>query len=151
MKNNILVILLTLLLTSCNSVQNKNEDINIIETIKQLDPNIDFSQKLIVLIIPFDGCSSCFHEALSLIPDVIEKQNIIIIPNRYKKRILSFLNDAGIDVSAVIIDTMQLTVLNHLVDINPQFYVIEKQKVIFSETVEITTIDSIRNVVYAIE
>jgi len=64
----IIFLLVSCFIFSCNNIESRNENRKTIEVIRQLLPDSDFSKQCIVLIIPFDGCSSCFDEAVHLIP-----------------------------------------------------------------------------------
>lgn len=139
MKYSVLILLLVILF-SCHNTKKEDEkvsDTGVIEILKILAPEKDFSAKLFVLIVPFDGCSSCFEAALSLISEVSNKSHLIIIPDLYKRRVENFINDFGLTENFVAIDTLRLTIKNNLVESNPLIIVIENNKVIFSEAVEI--------------
>lgn len=127
-----LLLIVSLILFSCSN----NSDIETVNVVKQLVPGKNLSHKTIVLIIPFDGCSTCFHEAVDMIPDVIGNSGIVIIPDRHKKRVISFIKENGFENKGIVIDTLQKTVINRLVDINPSIFVIENNEVRFSSVVE---------------
>ncbi len=142
---NILFLLVSCFILSCNNTETRNEHRKIIETIKELSPNTNFSKQCIVLIIPFDGCSSCFDEAVHLIPEVSDKQNVIIMPNRHKRRIYNFLNDFDLDTDEVVIDTMQITVENNLVNINPVIFIMENEEIKYRKIIEHSNMEEIRS------
>lgn len=139
-------LLLICFILSCNNVGIRNENRKIIETIKELSPNASFSNKCIVLIIPFDGCSSCFDEAVHLISEVSDKQNIIIMPSRHKRRVYNFLNDFDLDTKEVVVDSMLVTIGNNLVNINPVLFIIENNAVKYKKVIEYSNMKEIRSI-----
>lgn len=141
----IIFLLVSCLLLSCNNIESKNDSRKTIEVIRQLSPDADFSKQCIVLIIPFDGCSSCFDEAVHLIPEISEKQNIVIMPSRHKRRVYNFLNDFGLEIDKVVTDTMMLTVVNNLIEINPELFIIENNVVKYKKIVEHANMKEIRS------
>jgi len=141
----IIFLLVSCFIFSCNNIESRNENRKTIEVIRQLLPDSDFSKQCIVLIIPFDGCSSCFDEAVHLIPEISEKQNLVIMPSRHKRRVYNFLNDFGLDTDEVVIDTMQVTVENNLVNINPVIFIIENHAVKYKKVIEYTNMEEIRS------
>lgn len=145
--------ILPFLLFLCVSCINKdkpnkvvsNEE-NFINTFQKLSPTTDFSTQKIVLIIPFDGCSSCFEKAISLISEVKKNEGLIIMPCLQKRRVYNFIEENAIDLNSVIIvDTLQLTVKNGLIDINPKIYVVESDRILFSKLVEELDINSFQS------
>ncbi len=148
MKNNIVVFVFVLLFscTNANRINNAQESITL-KVLKQLAPDTDFSQKQFALIIPFDGCITCFEEAVALIPEVSQKQGLIIMTNSHKRVVINTLEDLGIHRDLVIIDTLQLSIKRNLVEGNPKIFLIENNKVVFSETVEYPTLKKIEKVI----
>jgi spore cortex formation protein SpoVR/YcgB (stage V sporulation) len=141
----IIFLLVSCLLFSCNNTESRNENRKTIEVIRQLSPDADFSKQCIVLIIPFDGCSSCFDAAVHLIPEVTDKQNIIIMPSRHKRRVYNFLNDFGLEAEEVVTDTMLITVGNNLANINPVLFIIENDVIKYKKIVEHANMKEIRS------
>ena len=146
MKNSIIFFTLAILF-SCVQKTDSGQDAVTLEVFKQLAPDADFSQKRLALIIPFDGCLSCFDAALTLIPEVSGKQGLVIMPNLHKRIVINTLEDLGIGREAVIIDTLQLSIKSGLVDGNPKLFLIENNKIVFSETVEYPTLKKIEKIV----
>ncbi len=144
----ILINLIIVTLFACNNSENKKVELRNIETLTQIVTNNDFSQKVIVLIIPFDGCSSCFTESTKLIPEVLSYSGIVIIPNRHKKRIYNFINEIGADKNDIVIDTLQLSITNRIIDGNPKIFLIDHKKVLYSKTVDINSIEEIRSTIF---
>lgn len=134
-----MVLFLVMLLFSCNIASDTKK----LQVIKELVPNKDFSNETIVLIIPFDGCSTCFFEATKLIPRVVENSGIVIIPNRHKKRIDFFLKENKLEDKGIVIDSLQKTTINKIVNINPVIYVIKENRVYFSSIIEYSNVNDI--------
>ncbi len=149
MKSSILLLTLIIaILSACNNTENKEKDLKTLEILSQLAPNADFSQKIIVLIIPFDGCVSCFTEATKLIQEVLNDSGIVIMPNIHKRRVNNFSENIGIDRDDIIIDTLRLTIINKLIDINPKIFIVNKHKIVYSNIVELQSINEIRTTVF---
>ena len=148
MKNNIIVFVLALLFscTKTHKINHAQESVTM-EVLKQLAPDIDFSQKQLTLIVPYDGCITCFKEAAALIPEVLQKQGLVIMPNSHKRFVTNTLEDLGIARDLVIIDTLQLSIKRNLVEGNPKIFLTENNKVVFSETVEYPTLERIEKVI----
>jgi hypothetical protein len=142
-----LTILLLAITFSCTISEKKGQESTTLNVLKQLSPETDFSGSLFVLIIPFDGCSSCFDDAISLIPKVNKKPNLIIMPNINKRVVYNTLADLGIDQSTILLDTLQLSVREKLVETNPRIYLVNNNEISFSETVDYSTIDKIRKMI----
>lgn len=130
---------------ACNNNSKSDSDRIVINTLSELTPGTDFSKKVIVLVIPFDGCNSCFNEATNLIPDVLNYSGIVILSNLLKKRIYNYLdnNDIGLNNKNIIIDTLQISITNKLIDFNPRIMLINKNTVIYSQVVSVKTIEDI--------
>lgn len=125
------------LFANCNHENRKIENSsmsNSIQTFKKLSPDTDFSVQKVILIIPFDGCSSCFEKAISLIPKVNSNGGLTIMPCLQKRRIYNLMEDRKLN--NIVSDTLQLTVKNNLVTTNPMIYVTNANKIIFSELVD---------------
>ena len=58
------------------------------------------------------------------------------MPSRHKRRVYNFLNDFGLEIDKVVTDTMMLTVVNNLVEINPELFIIENNVVKYKKIVE---------------
>ncbi|TKG91989.1 hypothetical protein EYV94_20470 [Puteibacter caeruleilacunae] len=142
MKNSFIFLIIVLLI-SCNSKISEEQNAATIKVLKQLAPSTDFSQRRYILVIPFGGCLSCFHEAIQLIPLVKQKQGIVIMPNIHKRVVTNTLEDMNIDREKVIIDTLQLTTKNNIVSTDPMLFIIDHNKVIRSEDVEFSTCQKI--------
>ena len=148
MKNKI-ILFISALLFSCSDQINNSQDTVTLKVLEQLAQDTDFSKNQLVLIIPFDGCISCFEKAVALIPEVSEKQGLIIMPNLHKRMVTNTLKDLGIDRDIVIIDTLQLTIKRNLVEGNPKLFLIENNKIMFSESVEYWSIEKIKKILAA--
>lgn len=146
MKNSIIMSVLFLLI-SCSNSENKVMEITSLRVLKQLSPDTDFSKNLFVLIIPFDGCSSCFNDAISLIPELEKKPNLIIMPNINKKVITNTLENLDIERSTILMDTLQLTLIEKLVQSDPKIFFINRHKISFSSIVDNTTIQEIKEII----
>jgi hypothetical protein len=133
-------LLITLLLFSCCIGSDSKE----ILIFKELIPEKDFSRESVILIIPFDGCSSCLNEATKLIPCVVENSGIVIIPYRHKKRIKFFIKENRLENDGIIIDSLQKTIINKIVNYKPIIFFINHNKIESSELVEYTKIQEIK-------
>jgi len=136
--------LFLVLFISCLNSENSVQEITILRVLKQLSPNTDFSKNLFVLIIPFDGCSSCFNDAISLISELNNKPKLIVMPNINKRVITNTLEDFGIDQNTILMDTLQLTLIEKLVESNPKIFFVKNQKILFSTTVDNFSIENIK-------
>ena len=146
MKNSIIILLLIFLI-SCSNSENKAMEMTTLSVLKQLSPDTDFSKNLFVLIIPFDGCSSCFNDAISLIPELEKKQNLIIMPNINKKVITNTLENFNIERSSILMDTLQLTLIEKLVQSDPKIFFINRHKISYSSTVNYSTLQEITEII----
>ena len=145
MKSKLIILLLSITF-SCTMSEKKDQKDTALNVLKQLSPKKDFSDSFFVLIIPFDGCSSCFDYAISLIQE-LNKQDLIIMPNINSRIIYNTLDDLGIDRSKVLVDTLQLSVRENLVETNPMIYQIINNNISFSETIDYSTIEHIREII----
>lgn len=146
MKNSF-ILLIVVVVFSCNTSEKEGQEKTTLEVLKQLSPATDFSGSLFILIIPFDGCTSCFDYAVSLIPSLDKETNLIIMPNIHKRVIINSMEDLGIDQNTIIMDTLQLTLKKKLVESNPRILLIDDNKITFSEIVDVTNIESIREII----
>ena len=147
MKNKIIILLLILLSVSCSSEKKKEAvgDKNTLSVLGVLAPDIDLSQINAVLVLPMGGCSSCFEEALTLVPRIQTGANLIIAPNLNKRVVINMLDEEGIDKRSVIIDTLQLTIKRKVVDVNPKIFIINNNHIVFSKTVEFPAMEEIES------
>jgi len=148
MKSIIKYIVFLLFIVNVPACNNSKKEEIILNTLSRLSPHSDFNKRTIVLIIPFDGCASCFEEATNLVPDVLNYSGIVIVTNLLKKRIYNYLDDIGVKKDSVIIDTLQLSITNKLIDINPKIFVIENRSVIYSKIVSVQSIDEISKYIF---
>ena len=146
--NKLFILVFALLFSACNQNVKEKDLIDSVKTvICKLYPERVLEKELLVLIIPFDGCSTCFEEAIFLIPLIEERHGLIIFPEIHSRRVYNYLEEIGINKESVLVDTMRLSMINGLIDYNPMLYMIRNDSLIYSELVDVSTIDTIINMI----
>ena len=144
MKNNLIFSIFLFLLIGCSN----NPELKKLTILKQLLSGYELPQRTVVLIIPFDGCSSCFEAAVSLIPQVTDKKGVTIIPDRHAKRVTNFINENGFSEERILIDSLQLTILDNLIETNPKIFILYKNSIEYENNVNIEELDNISKNVF---
>lgn len=121
-----LILCISLILFSCVG----NQTIKMInEIFAHYDHDIDVSEKLVVVVIPAEGCDSCIDTTFLFLEEN-RNENMKVIATGYNKKMIKIrLNKFDLREINIVIDYKGLSLKNKLVDFTPVVYLIENNSV----------------------
>lgn len=125
-----------------------NRDIPEFELIRKLISNVETKDSCIVLIIPFDGCSSCFEEAVAIIPEITDKGGVVIISERQVKRVKSFIERYEFNPQRIVVDSTQSVLINGIIETKPKIFKLDRKRIQKSFIVEYSQINEINEYIF---
>ena len=129
-KNSIFLFLLSTVILICNCTPTQNEILETYCRNKEFD--IDFNNRIIVILIPIEGCSVCVSKSVDFIKAHPEYPFHYVLSSVFKRNIDYISKQLQSTPDKLFYDFENTLMMQGLVNQIPKAFLIDKNRIIFS-------------------